>query len=516
MPSKKGLDWEYDVNHEFQGLSVRHALRDCGEYDMDDLQVDQRTIRYHEGKRQSRKVKAPQPGTRSDKLHNQRLSPKQEVEQAIAENLYEWGIDPNSESCSPAGKKFFFKVIETALSHYEKTKLTHGNGDLVPQILPKNPRDAIRRLLFEDMNNSRESYCVLHDRIDVQFGEKLGFFTPFYVKKDVYGDLIKTLKVQYKEVELVKPCLLDPLIRFSYSKMDKKSFFHWTYFEEKESVLSGNVFEAITASHAINDPSICCASCRNPKSLKWMGGFDASWQDLVCVNCKSTYEIKSKASAEKIDKALKYNSINGGSFARFHQVRRSRPKKKFPLAKQYLVLVGREPTSTSSMTSDKWWEFFLLEIENVLPRLDNKSFARPQEKPKIRSTIKANTQTKQHWFRVPFIKIDEKMLAREAFDEYFDTSKSNEIKKQNTSSSNEINKQNTSKSNDINKQNISKSNKIKKQNISKSNKIKKQSTSKSNDINKQNISKSNEIKKKKMTGKDRPRSRKGKGVVPRK
>eukprot|EP00979_Chaetoceros_neogracilis_P015351 scaffold5740_cov165-Chaetoceros_neogracile.AAC.1 len=153
-----------------------------------------------------------------------------------------------------------------------------------------------------------------------------------------------------------------------------------------------------------------------------MGGYATSWKDIVCIKCDSSYEIKSKASTEKIEKAIKYNNIQGGSFKRFHRLRREKEGNKD--AKHYLVLVSRAPTEiicASATYPRTAWQVDLAEIDTVLPALRDVSFTRPAGDIVMKASIKVKEGTRKVWFRIPFVEIDQRGIAREVFDEYYET-----------------------------------------------------------------------------------------------
>ena len=45
------------------------------------------------------------------------FTPEETIEQAMAKNLYEWGIDPNSNSCTPQKRIFFEGMLQYRMLH---------------------------------------------------------------------------------------------------------------------------------------------------------------------------------------------------------------------------------------------------------------------------------------------------------------------------------------------------------------------------------------------------------------
>ena len=110
--------------------------------------------------------------------------------------------------------------------------------------------------------------------------------------------------------------------------------------------------EAIVCCHALKN--IPCTNCKLLKALRWAGGGKSSWQDMICIECGATYEIKTKASMEKVETALKHNRIQGGSFRAWCELINSQPT----TIKRYLVILPR--TFTYKSMQEKGKKFFLM------------------------------------------------------------------------------------------------------------------------------------------------------------
>eukprot|EP00957_Ditylum_brightwellii_P036291 2748440-Ditylum_brightwellii.AAC.1 len=106
-------------------------------------------------------------------------------------------------------------------------------------------------------------------------------------------------------------------------------------------------------------------------TFRWNGGSGSSWKDIACIYCGSTYEVKSKASTKKVEDAFHYNKVPGGSFFRFHEMRRL-DRGASDQQKHYIVLVSRGSTATK--TQGEVWPVHIAEIDTVIPRLTYRSF----------------------------------------------------------------------------------------------------------------------------------------------
>lgn len=109
---------------------------------------------------------------------------------------------------------------------------------------------------------------------------------------------------------------LDLLYRFTFRTISKgENLFRRWFVDDNKDAEDGLLFEAIVACHALQHES--CYNCKGRNVLRWNGGDDSSWQDIVC-------EVKTKANVEKVDEALRRNKISGGSFSGWYKVNNAR------------------------------------------------------------------------------------------------------------------------------------------------------------------------------------------------
>jgi hypothetical protein len=149
------------------------------------------------------------------------LNPKDQVERAMVENLYGWGIDPNAATCSERGKNFFYSAIITAIKTFIADtssiaiNLEDGQHSL-PHHLPTDMKEAVRYVLSEEIKNPQETYRRIHDTISIEYGQNL-CFAPY---RAITQDCLQTeLKKEYKDINESK---LNPFERFSSFEMGKK------------------------------------------------------------------------------------------------------------------------------------------------------------------------------------------------------------------------------------------------------------------------------------------------------
>ena len=107
--------------------------------------------------------------------------------------------------------------------------------------------------------------------------------------------------------------------------------------DDDEDSEIGTLLESWISCRALQNES--CFSWKARKSLRSYRGRSSSWQDLICTACNSMYEVKSKATPEKVEKTFKFNNISAGSLERFCHLNNS-PKK--PDQKMFKLILPRE------------------------------------------------------------------------------------------------------------------------------------------------------------------------------
>jgi len=191
----------------------------------------------------------------------------------------------------------------------------------------------------------------------------------------------------------------DEAVRYVLST---EAYYARIWSERSNFSLDGVVFEALVAHHLCL--SMPCHSCKLRKKLRWNGGRgnQSSWADIVCTFCKSTYEVKSKASSDKIEQLFQYNRTMAGSFRLFHQMPPASTKKK-----RYLVIVNRAKTLprgvVRSTKSSMMHRVSIAEIQKVLPRLCDLSFVCEEgRRIHIASEVVLHMNTlKKAWCQIP-------------------------------------------------------------------------------------------------------------------
>ena len=186
----------------------------------------------------------------------------------------------------------------------------------------------------------------------IQFCDSLGmdgFLEPYMRRYDRYDKskvIAYNIKQEYKEFTLGQ---INPLCRFTYVNIPKEEAFFQEWFlvyESDNASQQGFFMEAALSRHLIKHEN--CHSCKYKNALRWSGGGQSSWQDLYCTVCFSTYEVKTKATTERVENAFKWNRISGGSYQYWCLLNN---QKLHPQQKRFLVLLPR--TSTYNRKRDK-------------------------------------------------------------------------------------------------------------------------------------------------------------------
>ena len=137
-------------------------------------------------------------------------------------------------------------------------------------------------------------------------------------------------------------------------------------------------------------------NCKGRNSLRWYGGSNSSWQDLICTACHSMYEVKSKATMEKVESTFKYNKISAGSFERFCSLYNS-PKN--PNQKMFLVVLPR--SDTLNRRREVVHPVYVAEIDTAKPKLCESSFNNKRTSMSLKTNVSLKLHTKARWFDLP-------------------------------------------------------------------------------------------------------------------
>ena len=215
-----------------------------------------------------------------------------EVIEELQYSLNEWGLQ---ERCDEH-YNFRQKVLQDGLrmASYVGSKVTYQ--DAKKDTFPLNIGEAYEKVLKSDAESLRHRDMYhRHDSLNVGgFGEP---FSRWYDKRAVLPRVTRyRKKPQYKRFSNSE---LDPLQRYKFHRMTKPKFCfnRWFFDDDKDSEM-GTLFESWFSCHALQHES--CFNCKGRNSLRWYGGSKSSWQDIICTACHSTYEVKSKATMEKL------------------------------------------------------------------------------------------------------------------------------------------------------------------------------------------------------------------------
>ena len=270
---------------------------------------------------------------------------KKEVRDELVHSLQEWGVNRTFDKLSPfhlhEHYKFRQKAILDCMANLSAMPLD-GQIDyqaLKSQKFPTNYSDAYEHVLRND-----DVPDIVNTYTDTLDGE--GFLEPYFRNIDRRtGDIVGyRLKHAYQKLSSTQ---LDPLYRFSFHRTEREELIFKRWFLEDYASTYGVVFEALLSCHMLQAEP--CYNCKAQNTLRWNGGGNTSWQDIVCTNCKATFEVKTKATLEKLETALRFNNIQGGSFTAWCELKNSKQSGH----KMYLVILPRQHTFNRKMQKGK-------------------------------------------------------------------------------------------------------------------------------------------------------------------
>lgn len=328
------------------------------------------------------------------------------VRQELVYNLEEWGL---TNSDDKRHRTYRHHILNEVIAQFHEKNTSATFEHLKSEVFPKDYSEAIRFFFRHDLQESRNRLVYSSvDRLEEVDDFKAKPYYRRYDKRDKSKVFGYGITDRFRKVTKAD---LDPIDRFLWVFEKKGSeaeriFRDWFLCEES-AMLEGKVFEAVLACHAIYKEA--CFHCKRRNSLRWNGGPDTSWMDLVCITCNSTFEVKTKASMERCETELERNLISGGSYYNFWRHRNAIRDNKNQ--KMFLVVLPRPWTMNRSGRLVRPVSCF--EIEYILPVVRSSCF-RPIKPPPgitkeqkerykilpLRSLVKLKTAPveKAHWF----------------------------------------------------------------------------------------------------------------------
>ncbi|CAB9529371.1 hypothetical protein SEMRO_2483_G328930.1 [Seminavis robusta] len=325
-----------------------------------------------------------------------------QVRKELVHTLEEWGVNDLSKKHHA---DFRSRVLREGVAQFRKTSRSATFEHLRHERFPKDYEEAIRHFMTCELESAEEIFrysCI--DRLDDVYD--VPSFAPYF---RVYSRSDPTKVFGYRirpAFSSIPKSRLDPFVRFRFRfsglKVSESIWQHW--FLGSDAAALGMIFEAILASHAIHNEA--CFECKSRNSLRWNGGWESSWMDLVCTFCNSTCEIKTKASMEKCETVFEHSNLRGGLYANYWKHRNAIRDKH---QKMFLVILPRE--WTLGRNGKRIRPVSCVEIDSVSPELVPSCFLPEQLPPglnpkqreqyenlSIRGRVVLKASTKAKWF----------------------------------------------------------------------------------------------------------------------
>lgn len=288
------------------------------------------------------------------------------IRDELIHSLYEWGVSGDHDE----HRKFRKFIIDEGKKMVEVQGRPIDYQHLKANKFPTDHTQAIEYVLRNEINSDPSSFGFFK-AIDPLCGIEEFNNAPFkrYYARKIDGSLRTDKVVCYKrrkEYEGIPSWEIDPFNRFQFEKITESQFRFRRWFLSTVEQDAGTIFEARLAWHALQKEPCYNCKCRN--SLRWSGGPNTSWQDLVCVECKCMFEVKTKKSLDAIRTTFERQKVKGGSFKNYCKLRNSLK----PGIKMFLVLMPRE--FTINRAGEHIHPVFVTEIDYVLPCLSSSDF----------------------------------------------------------------------------------------------------------------------------------------------
>ena len=316
-------------------------------------------------------------------------------------------LEKRSESCSADGKG----------------QVDDASKPPPPPRLPRTVLEAVKYVLEQELadfySDDEDEEYSFPDAVDTLKGGNENTIDrhPFYRRGEPKYHNVRYLRS--KEFRHIPREDLDPLVRFSSTVYTPAEWFCKIWSDP--TGLAGTVFEAMVAHYVTMQSNMPCYNCGVTNCLRWNGGLEAAvaWADMICIECQSMYEIKSKRDEATIDKTLKRKTLYGGSFRAFYRNQRSMLAKS---AKAYIVMVAREAYASITPSNEESHRVSIHEIKQVLPSLCPESFitdipgySRIQSQVELVLVPANNPGQGRIWCRVPVFQQSHFQLAHQVY-----------------------------------------------------------------------------------------------------
>ena len=314
------------------------------------------------------------------------------VQEELTHLLYEWGVNGESKQ----HVKFRRMIYEIGRSMVHDRRTTIDYTKLKFASFPKDPTEAIEWVLRKDINSERdvETLYIATDSLNVYEIMPRPYLRRFARRKASHVSSQVIGYSRRKGYESFRPEQLDPFKRLKYLRIKESDFWFRRWYLSTADQDAGKIFEARLACRAIHHEA--CFQCKYRNTLRWYGGSEASWQDLVCTECKTMYEIKTKASMDDMEQCFSRNMLRGGSFKRYCELRTARDR-----GKMFIAILPRD--FIVNRAGEKIHPVFLVEIDTVLPYMGYSTF-RPNRSftdMDFSSVVSMKLYSKKKWFDLP-------------------------------------------------------------------------------------------------------------------
>lgn len=191
----------------------------------------------------------------------------------LVHSLHEWGLSRTlSEHVT-----FKRNAVRDCVASISKTAEPVDFDALKSQKFPTSYKDAYEHVLRHE--GYPGDVFLFTDELKL----KVTYPAPFFrLRNRLTGEVYDyRIRDEYKRFTSKQ---LDPLCRWEFNLMslEENLFVSW-FVDVNDASKIGILMEALVACHAL--ASEACYNCKFRKSLRWNGGANASWRDMICTNC---------------------------------------------------------------------------------------------------------------------------------------------------------------------------------------------------------------------------------------
>lgn len=324
---------------------------------------------------------------------------EREISIELSHSLREWGYNLSTE------RNFTFakQVVETALDWFRWRGEGHSQSMTTLGLrcidFPSSIDRAFEHYLRKE-DVLEPIYCYT-DEVDMN-GRKPCFRLYDSQKRDH----VFKMNHDFKKISTQD---LHPFHRFVFHEMTKEDFLfqRWIIEDSQTAIIAREtVMKVLFLCYALQHQE--CYHCKSKDSLRFSEESSMSWNDMLCTECFSLYEVKTLRDTRSIDESYLSNKFSCGSWEQYCRLKNS------GYSNMYLIFIPWQ-------SAEDTYPVFVTRVHRVLPQICHATFNQNLHGIRLNTVVNVFPVMKQKWFDLPKPKssIDVGSIGKKVFIERF-------------------------------------------------------------------------------------------------